>query len=191
MTDPRRPRFDRALSLLRNSGALPALELTLRGEIGRPGGIEADKVTRLLTAHRFPALSLRIDSLGGDLGQAKEIATAIRRKTSSAGVEVLGACHSAALMILSACDYRTARPRSLFTIHNAAFDAKTHPERWTATDLRTRARILEEADEEMAETLARATGGTVATWRDRMGGNLTIDGRQAFVWGLVDEIQED
>src|SRR5213594_2829228 len=82
--------------------------------VGELDDCESDVITRLLELDDGAECTIYIDSGGGRVYSAMAITSLILLKGLRARAVVLGACSSAALLILAGCRTRLAMPYSVF-----------------------------------------------------------------------------
>ncbi len=102
--------------------------------IGDLDECERDVITKLLEFKDGAACTLYIDSGGGRVYSALAIMSLIMLKEIRAQGVVLGACSSAALLVLAACRQRTAMPYSVFQFHPIRWESGEDIERLEASE---------------------------------------------------------
>ena len=128
-------------------------------------GIGAKDVAQAVaSANPKGTLHLRINSPGGDVFEARAMATAIREFGGKVVAHVDGLAASAATTIACAAGERVMGPGSFFMIHNAwsmAFGNKA--------DMIEMASLLDKIDGDIVTDYARVSGATpaqIASWMD-------------------------
>lgn len=93
----------------------PAVEIAVVGEIFDEN--EKEIVQSLLDARTGEAITLYIDSSGGNVYAALAIANILRHRRLRATGVVVGECSSSAVLIFAACKARLVGPHSVFLFH--------------------------------------------------------------------------
>jgi ATP-dependent protease ClpP protease subunit len=128
-----------------------------------------------------------INSEGGDIQSAFDIASVIRSHRGGSHGRAVKECSSAGVLVLSACDRRSARPGSRFLLHSRS--ATTLPARRTAVDLRERADQLAEVDERCRRQISAAIGCRPAEIAALERGEGTVlTATEALDLGLIDTL---
>jgi ATP-dependent protease ClpP protease subunit len=126
---------------------------------------------------------LCISSCGGDTGDmwafVDTILTTKRRIIGTA----MGVCHSAAPLILAACDVRRCAPNTQFMVHEDSIRIRTTPSK-------ARKFVERQQAEEDRWYLAMATltNATIGQWRKLSEDETYFDATEALNLGLVDKI---
>ena len=136
-------------------------------------GVSAAQFVRDLAAVKAPTINLRINSPGGDVFDARAIATAIAGHPSRVVAWVDGLAASAASYIALAADEVVMATGSFLMIHRAWTVAAG-----TAEDLLQTAGVLEKIDATLAEEYAQITGASL----DQVNSWLTTE-----TWFTADE----
>ncbi len=129
----------------------PSSEIAIVGELDE---CEGDVVGRLLELEDGQECTLYIDSGGGRVYSAVAIMSLILLKNLRAKAVVIGACSSAALLVLAACRQRTAVPFSVFQFHPVRWESGENVEKVEASEWARHFAWLEaECDELLARLL--------------------------------------
>ena len=163
----------------KNTRDYPSPEIALVGELD---DCEADVIARLLEFEDGSECTLYIDSGGGRVYSALAIMGLIMLKDIQAKAVVLGACSSAALMVLAACRQRFAMPYSVFQFHPVRWESGENVERVEASEWARHFGWLEEQCDELLARLLGAELPQIQAW-SRSARYLT--GREMAEAGLV------
>lgn len=149
-------------------------------------GIGAEQFVKDLNAITAPVIHLRINSPGGDIFEARAIATAVAQHPSEVVAHIDGLAASAASYIATSADRVEMAPGAFVMIHNA----------WTfcignAEDLLTTAALLEKIDGSLAEDYAKATGASVEKIKAMMDAETWLTDQEAVDEGFADLITPD
>lgn len=158
--------------------------------IGDLEDCEAAVIERLLELDDGASCTLFIDSGGGRVYSALAIMTTILLKKLDATAVVIGACSSAALMVLAACNRRLATPYSVFQFHPVRWESGENIERIEAMEW---AKHFEKLEIECDRLLAELLGTHEETVREWVTGNRYLSGRDLAAAGVVellDPVQE-
>jgi ATP-dependent protease ClpP protease subunit len=147
------------------------------------GGISAAQFVRELNALTVPTIHLRINSPGGDVFEARAIATAIRSHQSRIIAHVDGLAASAATYIATSAAEVEMSKGAFFMIHNA----------WTITygnkeDHAKVIAVLEKLDESIAADYEKKTSKTrteITAWMDA---ETWFTADEALAAGFVDRV---
>lgn len=185
------PRRDAAVKLLARQPA--SLRLEMVGGIGAPdssGRAIRHRAAVAGIAMCDPAcpVFVTIDSPGGTVREAEEIAAALRAHPGRTVATVRGRCSSAATLILLACDERRAMSGATFRIHHATVKRGG---RQTAEWHRLAADVLDGADRTLMAAYTSRTTAPPATLRRLMARDQTFDARRALALGFVHRILPD
>ena len=152
------------LSLVRNSASADST-LYLYDVIDSYWGITAkDVATAVSQADPAGTLHLRINSPGGDVFEARTMATALREFGGTVVAHVDGLAASAATTVACAASEILMGPGAFWMIHNAwsiAYGNKA--------DMRDMASLLEKIDQDIVSDYARVCGATaeqIVAWMD-------------------------
>lgn len=131
------------------------------------------------------AITLHINSPGGDAWDGVAIANVLRRHQAKVNVIVEGIAASAASLIAMAGDHITMAEASMMMIHDASGFA------WgDAATMRESADILDKLSDSYADAYARRAGGTPEDWREVMRAETWYKAEEAVLAGLADEWDE-
>jgi len=142
-------------------------------------------VERLLELDDGASCTLFIDSGGGRVYSALAIMTTILLKRLDATAVVIGACSSAALMVLAACRRRLAAPYSVFQFHPVRWESGENIERVEAMEW---ARHFQKLEIECDRLLARLLGIAEKTVREWVCSNRYLSGRELAEAGVLELI---
>lgn len=158
-------------------------EVYLYDEIGYWGVSAADFVADLNeVAKDAKAITVRINSPGGDVFDGIAIGNALRNHKASVTVQIDGLAASAASFIAAmAGDEVVMGAYSQMMIHDASGLAMGN-----AGDMREMADLLDRISDNIAQVYADKAGGSRSFWRDRMRDETWYDGPEAVAAGLAD-----
>lgn len=178
----KRSAFRRSRPNLRVAQTATAAEIMLYDEIGW-FGITAEDFKRELDAITAPAITLRINSPGGDVFDSIAIANAVREHPATMTSRIDGVAASMASVIAIAADRVEIADNAFMMIHNP----------WTI--------VIGDADDmrKEADTLDKVTGSLVAAYakksgRDELEVTAAMDeetwftAAEAVDFGLADEV---
>ena len=200
----------------RRAGYRPALPpadpniIALCGEVGRPGFTAQALLDKLAAAGRR-AVTLVIDSHGGDVDEALRIVAVIhnyqRDGRSPVTAVVNGEASSAASIVMQACAHRAVGPKARMTLHDpaASWPRRGVTRGVTARDLldacatrsipdgaRPAAAVtisaLRRTGEQFSAAYAWRTHRPATQWRDTMAAGQTYVGQGIVFAGLADEV---
>ena len=149
-------------------------------------GVAAEKIVKDLKALTTPVIHVRINSPGGDVFDARAIATAISQHPSKIIAHVDGLAASAASYVAIAAAEVEMSPGSFLMIHRAWSMAFGNAE-----DLRATADVLEKIDGTLIEDYTKHTGQpteTVAAW---LNAETWFTAEEAVTNGFADRVSED
>jgi ATP-dependent Clp protease protease subunit len=149
-------------------------------------GVNAEAFIKDFNAITAPMIHLRINSPGGDVFDARAIATAIGQHASTVVAHVDGLAASAASYIAIAADQVEMAPGSFLMIHKA----------WTiafgnSDDLLSTAALLEKIDGSLAADYAKKTGQSSAQIEDWMSAETWFTAEEAVAEGFAGKVSED
>lgn len=153
--------------------------------IGSWWGIDAQQFVKDLNAIDAPVIQLRINSPGGDVFDARAIATAIRQHKAKVTAHIDGLAASAATYIaLAAAEVEIAKG-GFFMIHNA----------WTlamgnAAELRDTAGLLDKVDASIVADYRTKTGKDEQAIKDWMAAETWFTAEEAVQHGFVDRLSD-
>jgi ATP-dependent Clp protease protease subunit len=149
-------------------------------------GVNAETFVKDFNAITAPTIHLRINSPGGDVFDARSIATAISQHASTVVAHVDGLAASAASYIAIAADQVEMAPGSFLMIHKA----------WTfafgnSDDLLSTAALLEKVDGSLAADYAKKTGKSAAQIDEWMSAETWFTAEEAVAEGFADKVSEE
>jgi len=150
--------------------------------IGDWYGISAADFVKELSAIESKTIHLRINSPGGDVFDARSIATAIKQK-GNVIAHIDGVCASAATYIATSCSEVEMAEGSFFMIHKA----------WTlamgnADDMKATAGLLEKVDASIVNDFCKKTGKKDTEISEMMAAETWMTAQEALDCGFVDRI---
>ena len=160
-------------------------ELFLYDEIGGWGINSKDLITQLDDLGTITALTVRINSPGGDVFDALAIHNALNRHPARVTVCIDALCASAATLVALAADEVRMADNAMFMIH----------EPWTvamgnSADLLKQSDLLDTVAEQIVNIYARKTGAEPTEVRDWMRTETWYTAEQALAAGFIDAIDE-
>ena len=146
-------------------------------------GISAQDFVKAFAALDAQTIHLRINSPGGDVFEARAMATAIRESSARVVAHIDGVAASAATYVALAAAEVEIADGAMMMIHNA----------WgmvmgNAEDMRAFAATLEKVDGTIVADYARKTGQSEAQLRDWMAAETWFTAQEALDAGFVDRI---
>ena len=149
-------------------------------------GIEAESFVPALNDIESPVINLRINSPGGDVFDARSIATAIRQHPARVVSHVDGLAASAATFIAIAGDEVVMAEGSFFMIHNP----------WTlalgdANDLRQVADTLDKVGESILQSYANQSSLDAEALREMMDAETWMTAEEAVENGFANRVAEE
>jgi len=160
-----------------------APEVYIYDEIGY-WGVTASDFGRDLQALDADALTIHINSPGGEVYDGLAIYQSIRSHRASVTVIVDGLAASAASFIAMAADKLVMAPKSSMMIHDGFTMAVGN-----AADLRKTAELLDKASQNIASIYADRSGLPTEFWRERMLEETWYSAQEAVDAGLADEVE--
>lgn len=148
--------------------------------------MNAEAFIKDFNAITAPTIHLRINSPGGDVFDARAIATAITQHKSTVVAHVDGLAASAASYIAIAADEVEMAPGSFLMIHKAWTFAFGNSE-----DLLSTAALLEKIDGSLAADYAKKTGKSNAQIEDWMSAETWFTAEEAVTEGFAGKVSED
>lgn len=147
------------------------------------GGVDAARFAQDVAAVQAPVIHLRINSPGGDVFDARAMATALRAHPARVVAHIDGLAASAASYVALAADEVAISEGAFLMIHNA----------WGVVlgnrhDLLEMALTLEKIDASIAADYQRKSGQDLATVQGWMDAETWFTAQQALEAGLVDRI---
>lgn len=157
---------------------------------GTIDAITAGVVGRRLAAARDAThILLTIDSNGGLLNDAVKIFKNLRQHGAVIRTLAFANCCSAATIVFSAGDIRTASPETRFQLHRSAIAPSPHiAARGTAEEYRRLAASVEEADRLVLGILLDRTGASLDELRRELATEASMNAGDACRLGLAHEI---
>ncbi|EEG10293.1 head maturation protease, ClpP-related [Pseudogulbenkiania ferrooxidans] len=151
--------------------------------IGGWWGITAADFVKDLAAITAPTIRLHINSPGGDVFDARAMATAIRNHPSKVVAQIDGLAASAATYVALSADEVEIADGGFFMIHRA----------WTlamgnAGELRDTANLLDKIDASISADYQRKTGESAEQIDAWMGAETWFTAQEALDHGFVDRI---
>ncbi len=177
-------RAERDYRVIRNEADDEAT-IYLYDAIDQWGGVSADQIVKDLHGLTAPTIHLRINSPGGDVFQARPIATAIAEHASHIITHIDGLAASAATYVaIQAKEVRMAQG-AFFMIHRA----------WTwswgnSAELRKTAGLLDKLDESIVRDYVRKTGIEAQGIEQWMDEETWFTADEAQTHGFVDIVVE-
>jgi ATP-dependent protease ClpP protease subunit len=162
-----------------HSKEAPPCDIAVIGELE---DCAADVFNKLLELDDGSECTLYIDSGGGRVYSALAIMSLIMMKDLRARAIVVGACSSAALMVLAACRQRLAVPYSVFQFHPVRWESGENVERVEAAEW---ARHFNQLEQECDELLARLLGAELTQIQSWSRTSRYLSGREMAEAGLV------
>jgi len=153
--------------------------------VGELDDCARDVIATLLELDDGGECTLFIDSGGGRVYSAMAIMSLIEIKRLRATAVVLGACSSAALMLLAACQTRLAMPYSVFQFHPVRWESGENIEKVEASEW---ARHFDWLERECDELLARHFKVELTQIQDWCRSSRYLTGRDLAKAGVVELI---
>lgn len=188
-------RQNRILQLLRDNLAAPrSFEVKAEGDeatiylydaIGGWFGLPAGEFVKALNALTAPTIHLRINSPGGDVFEARAIATAVQQHSSKVIAHVDGVAASSAALVAVAAREVEMSEGAFFMIHQAWAVAMGNAE-----DMLQMAGLLEKADASIAADYMKKTKKPKQQILDWMAAETWFTAQEAKDAGFVDRIAE-
>lgn len=171
--------------MLKINNAGESAEIMVYGEIGDDwGGITARQFAEALAGCKSAkALTVRVNSVGGNVDDAVAIHSLLRNSGKSVTTVVDGMALSSAATITMAGDNIVMAEASVLMIHNA----------WTicmgdSEKMRKEADVLEMLTNQVAGILSARSGQTVQWVRDKMSAETWMTAAEAKEWGFCTAI---
>lgn len=154
--------------------------------IGGWFGVDAKDFIQALNDIEETNIVLHINSPGGDVFDARAIATAIKQHKATVTAQIDGLCASAATYISAACASVSMADGGFYMIH----------EGWTMaignkSDMRSTADLLEKVDNSILNDYAKKTGLDRDQLHAWMQAETWFDATEAKEHGFIDSIIED
>lgn len=149
------------------------------------GGISAKDLVPQLAALEVEVINLRINSPGGDVFDARAIASALSQHKARKVAHIDSLAASAATYIATACDEVRIADGAFFMVHNA----------WTlsmgnANDLEETAALLRKVDGSISADYQRKTGATAEQVKEWMDNTTWFTADEALAAKFVDAIDK-
>lgn len=149
-------------------------------------GISAADVADALKGFNGTRLTVYINSPGGDVFEARAIASNLKRLSAN-GVAVTavidGLCASAATMISVSCDEAQMNDGCMFMIHEVSGMAYG-----TKTELRKYADLCEQVEQECVQDYVKKTGMDTQDLLAMMEAETWLSAKDAKAYGFVDKV---
>jgi len=190
---------NRLMQLFQNNANVPrepiAIKVEATGEdestiylydaIGDWFGVSAKEFVKELTAIKSGTIHLRINSPGGDVFEARTIATAISQCGKKVKSHIDGVCASAATYVALAASEVEMAQGSFFMIHNA----------WTMTygnaeEMRSTAALLDQIDASIVTDYAKKTGKGKEEIGAMMAAETWLTADDALAAGFIDSVYD-
>lgn len=169
---------------IRNRVAAGTAEVHVYGDVGE-GGVTAAEFIRELAGIAAGAITVRINSGGGQVFDGLAIHNALRSHPARVTVYVDALAASIASVIAMAGDWVIMRGHSQLMIH----DARNWLGDSSPKEMREYADFLDRQSDNLADVYVRKAGGTRAQWRERMRQDTWYSAEEAVAAGLADEVQ--
>ncbi|HAF73289.1 MAG TPA: hypothetical protein DCL06_11240 [Corynebacterium variabile] len=164
----------------------PTTELMIFDEIGMWGVEARTLVQDLMTLDPVEALTVRVNSPGGDVFDGVAIMNALRSHRGTVTVVVEGLAASAASVIaVGGADHLIMRPTAELMVHDAWQIAAGN-----AAEMEANAERLNRTSDNMARVYAAKAGGTVEQWREAMRAESWFSADEAVLVGLADQVMD-
>jgi ATP-dependent protease ClpP protease subunit len=160
-------------------------EILIYGEIDSWFGVDAADFVRELAQINAPEMTVRINSIGGDVFDGIAILNALRGHDATINVIVDGIAASIASVIAMGGDTITMNRNSQMMLHNG----------WAVcvgdmNDMTKTAEMLAKTTTNIASIYAERAGGTVEDWLATMDEETWLTAEEAVDAGLADSIVE-
>ena len=158
-------------------------DIYLYDAIGGLFGVEAKTFIDELNSLEAENINLHINSPGGDVFEARAIATALQKCKANVTAHIDGVCASAATYIALACNQVEMAEGGFFMIHNA----------WTiaignADDFIELASLLEKVDGAIVRDYEKKTGLKQEDIKEMMAAETWLTADEAKEKGFIDSI---
>ena len=182
------------MNLFRQNEKIGALTIEAKSEdntvvmlydvIGDWFGVSAKDFNSALASVKTPNIELRINSPGGDVFDARAIATAIRNHPAKVTAFIDGVCASAATYIALSADSVHMAEGSFFMVHNAWTMAVGNADDFDATSA-----LLRKVDASIAADYVGKTGKTEEEIKQAMDSETWFTAQEALDYGFVDVVE--
>lgn len=184
---PERPAGWRPQLQVINQAEADRAELRIYDAIGGWWGITAGDIAEALDdLGADQALTVRINSPGGDVFDGTAIYNLLRSRPGPTDVVVDGLAASAASFIAQAGDSITMNRGTQMMIHDAIGFTIGN-----AADHRQQVALLDRVSDEVAGIYQARAGDTVGEWRERMLAETWYNAAEAVEVGLADQTSDD
>ena len=166
---------------------MKTLELDLYGSVGDPAGINPAKVVALLrNAPDVKAITVRLNSAGGNAFDGVAIMNALKDHPAEVTVKVDGLAASAAALITLAGDTVEIGDGAFMMLHRTSAAAFGN-----GTDLRELAATMSKVDAELVVAIAKRCRKPVDVVRGWLDAETWFTGPEAVEAGLADKVVSD
>ncbi len=182
MPQPHKADTDKT-GLLARMAADGTATIELLGSIGEWGYTLKDWTTALDSVKSATAITLRINSPGGDIVEALAIRDLLRASGKTYRCEVYGLCASAATLIALACDTVAMAPGARWMVHEPQFGLSGN-----LRDFATMVETFTKLRADIYNIYATATGKTVEELQELMTTDVWYTAAEAKAFGWCHEI---
>jgi ATP-dependent protease ClpP protease subunit len=166
-----------------------AAKISVVGDIDQ--AMEMSVRNQLEAAQFATELHVTLDSRGGEFDAAIQIYRALRWHPAPVKqARLLHRCESAAVVVMLACDHRTAIPGTVITIHGCG-DVPDLRDHWSVRRHIEAIRALAELDERMLNLMADRTGAQLATLAREAADEDSMSLERALEIGLIHAIEPE
>ncbi|MDG3012154.1 peptidase S14 [Rhodococcus sp. D2-41] len=170
--------------IVNNTEPDTAAEVFIYDEIDSYWGVSADSFVRDLARIDAPAITVRINSPGGNVFDGIAIMNALRGHSATVTTVVDGLAASAASFIAMAGDQVVMSRNAEMMIHDASGALSGN-----AKAMQEMADNLERVSNNIASIYAERAGGTVEQWRAAMHAETWFSDQEAVDAGLADRVE--
>jgi ATP-dependent Clp protease protease subunit len=146
-------------------------------------GVSASAFVSALNGIQSPAISLHINSPGGDVFAARAMVAAIAAHPATITAYVDGLAASAASYVAMACDTVVMQEGAMLMIHRAWSMAMGN-----ADDMHATADLLEKIDDSIVKDYVRKTGQPAEVIKKMMADETWMDASEAVAMGFADSV---
>lgn len=157
--------------------------LYLYDAIGDWYGVSAKDFCKALTGIDAKTIHLRINSPGGDVFEARTIATALKQCGKSVIAHIDGVCASAATYVALAASSVEMAQGSFFMIHQAWAGAIGN-----STELRDLAALLDKVDDSIIADYVGKSGKDADEIKKMMAAETWMTAQEALDFGFIDSV---
>ena len=166
---------------------MKTLELDLYGDVGDPAGIDPAKVVALLrNAPDVKAITVRLNSAGGNAFDGVALMNALKDHPARVTVKVDGIAASAAALITLAGNTVEIGESAFMMLHRTSAAAFGN-----GTDLRELAATMSKVDDELVVAIAKRCRKPVDVVRGWLDAETWFTGPEAVEAGLADKVVSD